>query len=105
MSGIERLLESAAGGGYPIARKPQAVVFEYSGRPGQQVTLAGTFNHWRPEIRLEENSAGWYACTLQLEPGAYEYKFVVDGRWMTDPESHWFVVNEHGSLNSVLLVK
>ena len=39
-----------------------------------------------------------------LPPGAYEYKFVVDGEWLTDPGNPEVRPNAFGTYNSVLLV-
>lgn len=49
------------------------------------VFLAGTFNNWRNnDIRMTRKDNGWTA-SIALSPGNYEYKFIVDGRWMSDP--------------------
>jgi hypothetical protein len=39
-----------------------------------------------------------------LEPGRYEYKFVMDGKWIHDSRAGENVANASGSLNSVLEV-
>ena len=49
--------------------------------------------------------AGVYTATVKLAPGDYQYKFVIDGTWCADPENLDFVRNEHGTLNSVVVVK
>ena len=41
---------------------------------------------------------------MLLEPGTYEYKFVVDGEWKLDESNPNFAPNSLGSLNSVLVV-
>ena len=46
-----------------------------------------------------------YSTSLRLEPGKYEYKFVVDGTWCADPECLDCVPNDQGTLNSVIVVK
>lgn len=66
--------------------------------------LAGTFNGWdqkRTPLRKEGN--GWKA-TLWLPPGRYEYRFVADGEWLSDPNAKESVPNDYGSTNSVLVV-
>jgi hypothetical protein len=37
-----------------------------------------------------------------LRPGRYEYKLVVDGRWVVDPLNPRKVPNDAGTENSVL---
>ena len=74
--------------GYPMAR---------------HVSLAGSFNNWNDLSHplIWENGA--WTCTLQLEPGDYEYKFVVDGVWIPDPSNK--NVNPEDNLNSMIKIK
>jgi len=39
-----------------------------------------------------------------LPAGRYEYRFVVDGQWISDPRAKECVQNAFGSTNSVLVV-
>lgn len=50
------------------------------------VFLAGTFNAWAPNACPMKRAAEelWHV-TLQLAPGTYEYKFLVDGEWVCEP--------------------
>lgn len=51
----------------------------------EEVVLAGSFNAWNPgELFMTKTDNGW-ELPYVLAPGNYEYKFVVDGRWITDP--------------------
>ncbi|MEO0405342.1 MAG: glycogen-binding domain-containing protein, partial [Bacteroidota bacterium] len=53
----------------------------------QQVVLSGTFNDWSPhEIPMTKTTTGW-EINYVLPSGNYEYKFVVDGKWITDPNN------------------
>lgn len=78
----------------------------------QSVFLAGTFNAWQPDATpMERCEQGEWMTSLQLEPGRYEYKFIVDGEWVSAPgpdeqsfESPGAVPNEHGTWNRVLEV-
>ncbi len=45
------------------------------------------------------------AVDLLLKPGRYEYRYVVDGRWMEDPMAPAFTANPFGDLNSVMIVQ
>ncbi|GMU21702.1 MAG: hypothetical protein AMXMBFR13_17920 [Phycisphaerae bacterium] len=46
------------------------------------VFLAGTFNAWDPDaIPLTQDAIGEWSVTIEMRPGRYEFKFVVDGRW------------------------
>ncbi len=69
-----------------------------------QVMLAGAFNDWNPEsLPMIRSKAGWVAA-LKLPPGAYGYKFVVDGAWILDPAQDK-TTEEGGYTNSLLEVK
>ncbi len=83
----------------------KAVTFVYVGAPGRSVALAGCFNNWTTDkIMLDKKGNGEYSCRVMLEPGEYQYKFVVDGEWCLDSANPRFTPNEFGSLNSVLSV-
>lgn len=64
------------------------------------VELAGDFNEWEPS-RMRKNKDGSFVCVVPVEPGTYEYKFVVDGDWVTDPDTHTWAMNPYGTMNSV----
>ena len=49
--------------------------------------------------------SGIYSATVQLAPGEYQYKFVIDGTWCADPENENSVKNDQGTFNSVVVVK
>ena len=55
--------------------------------PGaQSVFLSGTFNDWDSSaFPMQEAADGTWCATLQLAPGTYEYKFLVDGEWVCKP--------------------
>ena len=46
-----------------------------------------------------------YKLVMELAPGYYEYKFVIDGQWLMDETNHNFAANDFGTLNSVLTVE
>jgi 1,4-alpha-glucan branching enzyme len=76
-------------------RRPQAT----------SVALAGSFNGWDPKrTPLRKNGEGIWGTTLKLAPGRYEYRFVADGEWLSDPTSGESVPNDFGSTNSVRVV-
>jgi hypothetical protein len=79
--------------------------FELEGfQNADRVMVAGNFNVWNDkELEMERTGSGW-ELPYVLAPGVYEYKFVVDGDWMTDPGNE--VTTGHGDyLNSVLVVE
>jgi 1,4-alpha-glucan branching enzyme len=71
-----------------------------------EVYLAGSFNNWHPKRKRlrRESDDGVHAALALLPPGRHEYKFIVDDVWMADPGCPDWVVNEYGTLNSVVSV-
>ncbi|HEY0380503.1 MAG TPA: serine hydrolase [Pyrinomonadaceae bacterium] len=67
------------------------------------VALAGTFNSWNQSQTLCAREAGEWICRLDLKPGKYAYKFVVDGNWITDPANPENENDGQGNINSVLV--
>ena len=84
----------------------RAVTFTVETAPGREVMISGSFNDWRTDRRMEDKKgAGVYTCRLLLEPGEYQYKFIIDGEWRLDDANPNFTPNEFGSLNSLLIVE
>jgi chromosome partitioning protein len=72
-----------------------------------RVSLAADFNNWSPEateLRSEDGN-GSFSVTLDLDPGRYRYRYVVDGTWMPDPHNTYVESNPYGELNSVVEVE
>jgi hypothetical protein len=68
------------------------------------VNIAGDFNAWEMTTLALRKSDGLWKITLELKPGTYQYKFLVDGEWVNDPNNVRTVPNQFGSLNNVLEV-
>lgn len=68
------------------------------------VEVAGDFNGWDPSrTSLERVSDAAWAVTIALDPGRYEYMFVIDGKtWMADPFASETNDDGFGSQNAVL---
>jgi len=60
------------------------------GRPARSVAVAGEFNRFSPTANpmTEMGGDGVFRASLDLPPGDYGYKFVVDGtQWQLDPNA------------------
>ncbi len=83
------------------------VVFRF--RPAtkaETVNLAGQFNGWdkgkNPMTKTADGRT--WETTLVVEPGVYQYLFVVNGKsWLKDPKVP-FAPDGNGNLNSVLVI-
>ncbi len=91
-----------AGSDQPI---PVTVTYIPTGSP-RSVTIAGTFNGWNrgaTHLTPQPGSLAW-RVTLELPPGIYPYRLVVNGsRWLTPRDApRWNDGN--GNVNALLLV-
>ncbi len=70
------------------------------------VCLAGSFNEWNPSrTPMKKDWRGRWKTTIPLPPGKHEYKFILDGEWVTDPQCRETVANPFGGENSVISVQ
>lgn len=69
------------------------------------VALAGTFNNWNQSQLLFAREGDEWVCRIDLAPGKYTYKFVVDGNWILDPANRQTEDDDRGFTNSLLVVK
>jgi len=82
-------------------QKDGKAIFKYYNPDAEKVYLAGEFNNWKPDDLLMNNNNGEWEIALNLPPGKYQYKFVVDGNWTTDPLNP---VVEGDMGNSVIII-
>jgi 1,4-alpha-glucan branching enzyme len=81
------------------------VEFALHAPQAQAVSVAGTFNDWDPgRTPMNAGSGGTWKTTVWLPAGRYEYRFVADGQWLSDPMARERVPNSFGSTNSVVAV-
>jgi 1,4-alpha-glucan branching enzyme len=88
------------------------VSFTLRAPEAQSAFLAGTFNGWSAEaLPMRKDAKGIWSVAVKLEPGRYEYKFVVDGEWCaraadaSESGSSDCVANAFGTENRVLEVE
>jgi 1,4-alpha-glucan branching enzyme len=68
------------------------------------VILAGSFNNWNEKkLQMTRTATGW-TTTLPLSGGKHTYKFIIDGKWITDPENPIIEDDGYGNKNSVKFV-
>lgn len=99
------------------------VLFRLKGySSSKNVVVTGNFNGWNAVgLKMSKTSDGWQFPYV-LSSGNYEYKFVVDGNWITDPANpytvgfgatknsfvavranHTFIFEDKAGINSVLV--
>lgn len=81
------------------------VVLSYHHFMGRDLQIAGDFNDWIPDYRVETRTInGTVQKVLKIPPGAYQYRVIIDGEWQEDPVNPVRVPNDMGGTNSVLRV-
>jgi hypothetical protein len=80
-----------------------------NGRRPSSVHVAGSFNGWASSVA----GGGWamtlsgdsYSLTRALPNGVHQYKFVIDGQWVTDESNPERVSDGFSGFNSVMTVQ
>ena len=83
------------------------VVFTLKNNEVKSIKIAGDFNNWSPsehDVFIRDEKGVW-SKNLNLNPGLYQYKLIIDGRWVPDPNNPIRVQSPMGGSNSVLFVK
>ncbi len=77
------------------------IFFIRNNKQASNVLLAGSFTNWQQNaLPMQLTDSGWIAI-IKLGAGKYTYKFIVDGRWMTDPDNQLNENDGEGNTNSV----
>jgi len=85
---------------------PEGVLFAIDAPNADQVRVTGEFTNWSREGRKMERDPhdGLWKIVMNIPPGEYEYRFIVDGVWIRDPNNKDYIRNEFGQENSLLIV-
>ncbi len=83
------------------------VTFSIVAKEATTAAVVGDFNNWNPaQGELTKLKNGTFKATFDLPKDAsYEFKYVVDGNFLNEPEADAFVFNNFaGAENSVIVV-
>ena len=90
----------------------EKIVFVCHAQAAQNVFLTGSFNGWDPQTTpMQIQEEDMWRAELELAPGQYEYKFVVDGAWCCEPGREdsapcpGCVPNSFGTMNRVVEIR
>ncbi|MBN1794312.1 MAG: glycogen-binding domain-containing protein [Candidatus Omnitrophica bacterium] len=82
----------------------KTITVSFDAPSAYSVGVAGDFNGWKA-TPLTKSKTGLWTKELKLNPGTYQYRFIVDDTWCDDPAAQHFITNEFGTQNAVLSVK
>ncbi len=84
---------------YPVQIDKNGVLtFSIEVKNAQTVSIAGNFNDWSADKNLlSKDELGVWSISLKLNPGKYEYKFVINGnKWVPENNLKLEIVNKYG---------
>jgi len=86
------------------------IVIHFRDDDARDVRIAGDFNGWVPDKGVHSMTEAQGKTTvwtkvLNLPPGTYQYRYVVDGEWRPDPANPESTQGPAGKPNSVLHVR
>ena len=110
LAGVEARYEALRAGQSPhrewaarLATLGQAVTVHAP--DASNVSVVGTFNGWNGAATpLAKSADGWWEARVTLEPGTYEFAYIIDGKCATPPEAIVTVEDGFGGRNGILEV-
>jgi enterochelin esterase family protein len=90
----------------PVPNLTGSTTFKLTGHTdAEAVAIYGSFNNWiQTKSYCAREGDGWI-CRIDLPPGKYTYKFLVDGVGLNDPTNPVTEDDGNGQLNSVVVIK
>lgn len=82
----------------------EGILFSYYSPGAREVYISGDFNGWKHgATRLIKGNDDVWRVIMTLAPSRwYDYKFIVDGKWITDPNNPDLNPDTAGEANSVV---
>jgi 1,4-alpha-glucan branching enzyme len=106
ISAARKALDLAAKPAAEIVPCQPATKFTFFAPDAGKVSLCGDFNAWSTGAApMKRQDNGVWETALVLKPGRYQYKFFVDGQWLSDPNASETEPNTFGTLNSVIQIQ
>ena len=79
------------------------VFFAVEAPGARRVQLVGDFNAWSLDASEMTQMGCVWTRVLKLEPGRYQYRYVIDGAWRSDPLNTDVEPSPYGGHNSVVV--
>jgi len=83
----------------------QTIILPFVDTGIETLEIAGEFNNWIPDHNIVTQRAdGVIKKILKVQPGHYQYRLIIDGKWQKDPSNLNQTLNDYGETNSLLKV-
>jgi chromosome partitioning protein len=89
---------------YGVRKTHEGLLFIQPGIDAREVAIAGDFNQWDPHrtpLRRDDRLNIWQAV-VDVPPGRYRYRLVIDGQWKPDPYNTAVESNSFGEVDNVI---
>jgi len=90
----------------PVPSLTGNTTFKLTGHTdAEAVAIYGSFNNWIQTKNYCAREGGGWVCRIDLPPGKYTYRFLVDGVDLNDPTNPVTEDDGNGHLNSVVVIR
>lgn len=89
----------------PVQRANKSKIILRYPLSANEVKVKGEFNAWNANATILRKSENEFSTELLLNPGNYQYLFVVDGKEVLDPFNKDSIDNGMGGWNSIIKIK
>ena len=84
---------------YGNGRRKGTIRFALRPAPGiGKVAVTGDFNRWKV-LAMKKVKDGAFVRHVPVSRERFEYKCIVDGQWILDPDHRTWTANCHGTFN------
>ncbi|HEY8188245.1 MAG TPA: alpha/beta hydrolase-fold protein [Pyrinomonadaceae bacterium] len=90
----------------PVPSLTGNTTFKLTGHTdAEAVAIYGSFNKWIQTKNYCARDSGGWVCRIDLAPGKYTYRFLVDGVGLTDPTNPDTEDDRYGHVDSVIVIR
>lgn len=96
---------------YDFMGNANSIYFKYNYRfflkgfgKAKEVFWASSVNDWSPQRDIMHRCVGGWELNLYLREGTHAYKYIVDDKWILDPENPVQRQDDEGNLNSFVSI-
>jgi 1,4-alpha-glucan branching enzyme len=83
-------------------KHPKKQTFRFTSPGATSVLLVGDFTRWQQQpIPMQRDHDGIWRAEVDLPPGKYSYRFIVDSEWRDDPDCTLRIPNPFGGHDMV----
>lgn len=88
-----------------MSKKSKRITFTVVAPEANEVVLSGSFNNWSETADpMKKDETGTWKKIKMLPKDTYEYKFIVDGTWICDPNCPDIICDAQGTKNNKIVV-